>query len=120
MVFQYQSHAQQLAQKIYSGELCSRAALKFTETICRAAATSINTAMNCYALLEAQGLIQAKPKAGYFVCGRDQRSTQISVPQHPDFKSKPRQVSNLELQMEIFQAANDPNRVHLGSIQLSP
>ena len=120
MVFQYQSHAQQLAQKIYSGELAAGQRLNSLRQFAEQQQISINTAMNCYALLEAQGLIQAKPKAGYFVCGRDQRSTQISVPQHPDFKSKPRQVSNLELQMEIFQAANDPNRVHLGSIQLSP
>lgn len=120
MAFQYQSHAQQLAQKIYSGELVAGQRLNSLRQFAEQQQISINTAMSCYALLEAQGLIQAKPKAGYFVCIRDQRGIAVLVPEHPDFKSKPRSVSNLELQMEIFQAANDPNRVHLGSVQLSP
>ena len=45
---------------------------------------------------------------------------QIAVPDHPDFKSRAREVSNLDLQIQIHEAAINNKLIHLGSIQLSP
>ncbi|MGA5989301.1 hypothetical protein ACPB4A_26950, partial [Escherichia coli] len=48
------------------------------------------------------------------------QSLQNPLPRHLDFQSRPRDVSNLELQIEIQQASIQTNLVHLGAIQLSP
>ena len=118
MMFQYQNLAHQLAQKIYSGELAIGQRLSSLRQFSEQQKVSMNTAKNCYELLEAQGLIYAKNKAGYFVKSLPDSTAQL--PKHPDFKSKARDVSNLELQIEIHEASINSTLIHLGSIQLSP
>lgn len=120
MAFQYQSLAQQLAHKIYQGELAAEQRLNSLRQFAEQQQISMNTAKSCYELLEAQGLIYAKHKAGYFVSPHAQAPQPRLLPQHPDFKPQARNISNLDLLIEIQQAAIVPNRVHLGAIQLSP
>ncbi|MDM1249248.1 PLP-dependent aminotransferase family protein [Acinetobacter sp. R933-2] len=119
MAFQYQSLAQQLAQKIYSGELTVGQRLSSLRQFAEQQSISLNTAKSCYELLEAQGLIYVKEKSGYFVQSQ-QDAQHIAVPDHPSFPSRPREVSNLELQIQIHEASANNHLVHLGSIQLSP
>ncbi len=119
MAFQYQSLAQQLAQKIYSGELTVGQRLSSLRQFAEQQSISLNTAKSCYELLEAQGLIYVKEKSGYFVQSQ-QDAQRIAVPDHPSFPSRPREVSNLELQIQIHEASANNRLVHLGSIQLSP
>ena len=119
MAFQYQLLAQQLAQKIYRGEMTVGQRLSSLRQFAEQQHISLNTAKSCYELLESQGLIYVKEKSGYFV--QSQSSIQqIAVPDHPDFKSRPREVSNLELQIQIHEASANNRLIHLGSIQLSP
>ena len=119
MAFQYQLLAQQIAQKIYAGEIHAEQRLSSLRQFATQQGTSLNTAKSCYELLEAQGLIYVKDKSGYFV--QTQANSQpIAVPEHPDFQSNIREVSNLELQIQIHEAAINSQLVHLGSIQLSP
>ena len=119
MAFQYQVLAQQISQKIYSGELSVGQRLSSLRQFAEQQKISLNTAKSCYELLEAQGLIYVKEKSGYFVQSQVQK-THIAVPNHPDFKSRPREVSNLELQIQIHEASANNRLIHLGSIQLSP
>ena len=119
MAFQYQVLAEQVAQKIYSGELIVGQKLSSLRQFAELQSTSLNTAKSCYELLEAQGLIYAKEKSGYFVQSLTQKP-QIAVPNHPDFKSHARDISNLDLQIQIHEASANSRLVHLGSIQLSP
>ena len=122
MAFQYQQLAQQLAQKIQSGELLAGQRLYALRQFSQQHQVSLNTAKRCYELLEAQGLIYARDKAGFFV----QRqlpvlsTSSIALPNHPDFQPNVREVSHLELQIQIQQAAINSQLIHLGSIQLSP
>ncbi|WOE30797.1 MULTISPECIES: PLP-dependent aminotransferase family protein [unclassified Acinetobacter] len=118
MVFQYQKLAAQLSQKIYRGELVVGQRLSSLRNFAQQHQVSLNTAKSCYELLEAQGLIIVKPKIGYFV--QRHNVGQIDVPQHHDFASHAREVSNLELQIEIQQASIQTPLIHLGAIQLSP
>lgn len=129
MAFQYQILAQQLQAQIRTGELPAGQRLNSLRQFAAQHQVSLNTAKSCYELLEAQGWIYAKHKAGYFVkqhisTTQDPLSqnshTQVPVPQHVDFASQARKVSNLDLQVEILQAAMAPHLIHLGSIQLSP
>ncbi|AOA56941.1 aminotransferase-like domain-containing protein [Acinetobacter larvae] len=120
MRFQYQILAQQLAQKIYQGELPAGQRLSSLRQFAKLQQVSLNTAQHCYALLEAQGLIYVRPKAGYFVQPVRNAHPSVAMPVHPDFQTTPRRISNLELQIEIQEDSVDPRLVHLGSIQLSP
>lgn len=120
MGFQYQQLAQQISSKIEHGELREGQRLMSLRQYAEQQKVSLNTAKSCYELLEAQGLIFVKPKQGYFVQAQPRAPLQTPVPQHPDFLSIPRDVSNLELQMEIHEAAIKNELIHLGSIQLSP
>ncbi|RKG31935.1 aminotransferase-like domain-containing protein [Acinetobacter tianfuensis] len=120
MAFQYQQLAQQLAQKIYSGELAAGQRLYALRQFSQQHQISLNTAKRCYELLEAQGLIYARDKAGFYVQQPLGAQNAIALPLHPDFQPNVREVSHLELQIQIQQAAIDSKLIHLGSIQLSP
>ncbi|MQW92659.1 aminotransferase class I/II-fold pyridoxal phosphate-dependent enzyme [Acinetobacter wanghuae] len=117
--FEYQLLAYSLAEKIRAGELVQGQRLCSIRQLALQHQVSLNTVKSCYALLEAQGWIEAKEKIGYFVKARVAQP-ELALPQHPDFQASARQVSNLELQIQIQNAAIDSRLIQLGSIQLSP
>ncbi len=117
MTFQYQRLAEQLSQKIYQHELQPQQKLSSLREFARQQKISLSTAQQCYELLEAKGLIDVKPKSGYFVSSRQYQSP---VPESPKFESMPRRVSNLELQNQIQTASIQSHLTPLGAIQLSP
>lgn len=119
MTFQYQSLAQQISQKIMQGELAMGQRLSSLREFAKQNRVSLNTAKSCYELLEAQGLIYVKTKAGYFVKAPVSKTEHIRQPEHEDFYTYVRSVSNLELQIEIQQSSIRNHLIHLGSIQLS-
>ncbi len=122
MTFQYQRLAASMAHKIYSGELLAGQRLNSLRQFAQQQSISLNTAKNCYELLEAQGLIYAQNKAGYFV--QQQPSAKphdhLALPQHADFPPATQEISHLELQIQIQENAINNQLIHLGSIQLSP
>ncbi|QIO07319.1 aminotransferase-like domain-containing protein [Acinetobacter shaoyimingii] len=120
MSFQYQSLAQHISQKIYHGELTVGQRLSSLRQFAEQHEVSLNTAKSCYELLEAQGLIYVKAKAGYFVKAPSDQGRIIAQPEHLDFAAEAKEVSNLELQIEIHEASISHELIHLGSIQLSP
>ena len=122
MAFQYQSLAASMAHKIYSGELIAGQRLNSLRQFAQKQGISLNTAKNCYELLEAQGLIYAQNKAGYFVKWQQLVNPydHLALPEHPDFQPASRDVSHLELQIQIQEDAINNQLIHLGSIQLSP
>ena len=117
--FEYQLLAHSIAEKIEAGELAGKQRLCSIRQFAVQHQVSLNTVKNCYALLEAQGWIEAKEKIGYFVKPRT-RISQLPVPEHPTFYSSAREVSNLDLQIQIQNAAINNRLIQLGSIQLSP
>ncbi|MGL6034584.1 MAG: aminotransferase class I/II-fold pyridoxal phosphate-dependent enzyme, partial [Acinetobacter johnsonii] len=120
MAFQYQSLAAQLLEKIQNAELPAGQKLLSLRQFANLQKVSLNTAKSCYELLESQGYIHVKNKSGYFVSYQKNTSSSIPVPQHPDFQSQARDISNLELQLEIQQSSINSRLIHLGAIQLSP
>lgn len=120
MTFQYQILAEQIADKIQQGELQAGQRLISLRQCAEQQNVSINTVKNCYELLEAQGLVFVKNKSGYFVSAEKSLVQHTQRPTHPDFQSQPRDVSNLELQIEIQEASINNKLIHLGAIQISP
>lgn len=82
----YQQIAQTLAQLIHSGAFRAGQRLPSVRATALAQGVSISTAMQAYRQLEEQGLVQARPKAGYFV-RRAQRIAQpgLSAPPQRSF-----------------------------------
>lgn len=82
----YQQIAQTLAQLIHSGAFKAGQRLPSVRATALAQGVSISTAMQAYRQLEEQGLVQARPKAGYFV-RRAQRIAQpgLSTPPQRSF-----------------------------------
>lgn len=117
--FGYQQLANSMMEKIQSGELQQGQRLNSLRQFALQHQVSLNTVKSCYALLEAQGWIEAKEKVGYFVKAPPYE-TILSLPKHPDFSASAREVSNLDLQIQIQQAAINSQLIQLGSIQLSP
>jgi DNA-binding transcriptional MocR family regulator len=82
----YQQIAQTLAQLIHSGAFKVGQRLPSVRATALTQGVSISTAMQAYRQLEEQGLVQARPKAGYFV-KRAQRIAQpgLSAPPQRSF-----------------------------------
>ena len=119
MAFQYQLLAQQLAQKIRSGEMRTGQRLHSLRQFAQQQNTSLNTAKSCYELLEAQGLIYVVDKSGYFVAQLASKP-QLGLPEHPDFQPDVQEVSHLALQIAIQEEAMNCEFIQLGAIQLAP
>ncbi|WP_180015819.1 aminotransferase class I/II-fold pyridoxal phosphate-dependent enzyme, partial [Acinetobacter sp. YH16031] len=117
MTFYYQNLANQIAEKITSGEIQPNHKLSSLRSFAQHHNVSITTAKSCYELLESRGFIFSKPKSGYFVKNLPKL---IDLPTYPEFSSHPRSITNLELQNEIQEASINQSRIHLGAIQLSP
>ena len=116
-MFQYQLLAEQLIQKIFSGELIAGQKLNSLRVYAQQQNISLNTAKSCYELLEAKGYVYSKEKSGYFVKSIPVENLE---PIYDDFSTQARSISNFELQQEIQNAEINHHLVHLGSIQLSP
>lgn len=114
--FKYQKLAVHIEHQITSGQLKNGDRLCSIRDFSKRHTISLNTAKACYQLLEAKGLISVKPKSGYFV----QYQPHQTADKNANFLSYPRQVSNLELLVEIQQAAISADQVHLGTIQIDP
>jgi DNA-binding transcriptional MocR family regulator len=66
--FLYQQLADRLEKQIRQQVLKTGDKLLSVRTLSREQGVSISTAFNAYGLLEIRGLIEARPKSGYYVC----------------------------------------------------
>ena len=66
-MFLYQLLEQQIRDQIESGQLAYGSRLPSVRALCQEQDLSKATVLNAYARLEAAGLIEARPKSGYFV-----------------------------------------------------
>ncbi|WP_271273606.1 aminotransferase-like domain-containing protein [Aliamphritea hakodatensis] len=66
-MFLYQVLEQQIREQIESGQLAFGSRLPSVRALCQEQDLSKATVLNAYARLEAAGLIEARPKSGYFV-----------------------------------------------------
>lgn len=81
-------------------------------------ALSISTVYRAYAELEAMGLVEARPKSGYYVS-----SAILNQFQPPAFRKKPslpRKVTLTDMVPSIVAAMNNPNMLPFGSSSIAP
>lgn len=114
----YQELAEHTARLIADGLLRPGERLPSVRQACRIHAISPVTVTQAYYLLESRGLIEARPRSGYFVRARlDPRLPEPEM-SHPAGGSTQLQVSDFIFQ--ILDSVRDPSVVPLGSSFPSP
>ncbi len=106
----YERYAEELTRMMRSGELLPGARLPSVREASRSRRISPSTAFEAYYLLQARGLIEARPRSGFFV-------TRIPAPLGRPAAAAPRsrQVAVSELVFEVLDASRKPGVVPLGS-----
>ena len=97
----YQQLEQNFRQQIESGQLSPGERMPSVRELCRAKNISKSTVLAAYARLEAEGLIEARSRSGYFVAALD--STGLKLPATSQPKVKPAPVSADQVLLDIME-----------------
>lgn len=114
----YQTLADETGKLIETGVLRPGERLPSVRAACRIHDVSPVTVTQAYALLESRGLIDARPKSGYFVRARLGQRLPEPAMSHPLGDSTQLQVSDFIF--SILESTKDPAVVPLGSSFPSP
>src|ERR1700753_1528533 len=108
----YRALADRLRHSIESGTLRSGEKLASLRDVTAQQKVSLATAIHAYRLLEEQGLVEARPQAGYFVADRTQQLQEPGVTRPP---GSPSAGGLAEMSAEIFAAVSNPELIPLGA-----
>lgn len=114
----YERHADALAQLIHSGALAPGDRMPSVREASRTRGISPSTVFAAYYLLEAQGLIHARPRSGYYVSGARPAAPGGERPAEPlpsRSASTSTGVAISDLVFEVLGLARDSALVPLGS-----
>lgn len=114
----YEQLAESLEQRIRDGHLRPGERLPSVRQACEQAQVSAATVFQAYYLLESRGLIEARPRSGYYVCkpARGQARPARAEPVRTDST----EVAISELVFEVLDSTRDREVVPLGSAFPSP
>lgn len=108
----YQQVAEDIAADIEQGVYLAEQKIPSVRKLSKQLQVSISTINQAYALLEDQGLIQAKPQAGYFV----RKDANEELPAPPVSQgSKPTVVTKVGLISNVLESASKPGLIKLGA-----
>jgi DNA-binding transcriptional MocR family regulator len=114
----YQELAEQISALIREGTLKAGERVPSVRQLCRDRRVSPATAMRAYELLESRGLVETRPRSGYYV------SAQLQAPAPPPRRSRwttrSTRVDVSELVFEILDSVRDRDVIPLGSAFPSP
>ena len=109
----YQQLAGELQDAITRGRLRPGERLPSVRATCQERGISAATVFQAYGLLEAQGLIEARPRSGYYV--RARRRWRGAQPAAAPAAPQAAEVRVSELSLQLLQAVQDEALVPLGS-----
>ena len=115
---QYEQLANQLTRLIDSGVLRPSDKMPSVRKLTAAHSVSPGTVLQAYGLLEDRGLIQARPRSGYYVSARRRPGLPPPETYRPSGRSTPVDVSDLVFQ--VLESTKDKTVVPLGSAFPSP
>jgi DNA-binding transcriptional MocR family regulator len=107
----YQSVADELASMISAGTLLVGERMPSVRELGRQRRLSVSTVVHAYHLLEDRGLIEARPRSGYFVRASPMRTPEPSVSRPP---RAPQLVDVDSLVNRVLQGQRLPHRVRFG------
>ncbi len=114
----YEQLADEIAQLIRTGVLAANEKVPSVRTASRTYDVSQATVFQAYYLLESRGLIQARPRSGYFV--RAQAKRALAEPEMSAARVESTDVDVSELVFSILGSIKDPDTIPLGSAFPSP
>jgi len=115
--FRYQQLVEEIETNIINGTYHVGDRLPSIRELHRQSAVSISTVYKAYTELETMGLIEARPKSGYYVSSAVLR--QLEPPAFKKQPPVPRKVSLTSMVSSILMAMNDPNMIPFGSSSIS-
>jgi DNA-binding transcriptional MocR family regulator len=113
----YHSVAHDLGEMIRGGTLGPGDKLPSVRSLCRTRGVSPSTVLHAYETLESAGLIESRPRSGYYV---SQKRTPAPVPRASTPKSRSTRVAVSDLVFDTLEASRDRGVVPLGSAFPSP
>lgn len=114
----YEKLADEIADLIRSGVLAPNEKVPSVRTASRTYNVSPATVFEAYYLLESRGLIQARPRSGYFVCS--QAKDALAEPEMSPRSGESTPVDVSELVFSVLDSIKDPDTIPLGSAFPSP
>ena len=114
--FHYVALADDLEQQIKSGVYRSGERLPSIRKLHRERSLAVSTVGQALAELERRGLVEARPRSGYFVS----RSRRLPAPPLRRHRMRPRRVPLPHLADDFVTASADPRLAPLGGAVLSP
>jgi DNA-binding transcriptional MocR family regulator len=115
---QYEQLVEDLTRLIDSGVLQPGARMPSVRKLTRSHAVSPGTVLQAYGVLEDRGVIEARPRSGYYVAVRRSAALPTPAAYRPDGYSTPVDVS--ELVFQVLESTRDRAVVPLGSAFPSP
>lgn len=109
----YEQLADDVSQLIREGLLKPGERLPSVRQTCQKRGVSPSTVFQAYGLLETQGLVEARPRSGYYVRGPRRPPRPLPLPAVP--MSGATEVSVSELAFDLLESTRDPAVVPLGS-----
>ena len=109
----YEDVADTLAAQIEAGTWGAGARLPGVRKLAAQFGVSVSTVVAAEHLLENQGLIEARPRSGYYVREYSGQAPEAPDPSPP--ASQPTAVAGQPLVLQVVQAANEPGLVRLGA-----
>jgi DNA-binding transcriptional MocR family regulator len=113
----YRAVAQDFADMIRGGTLRPGDRIPSVRSLCRTRGVSPSTVLHAYESLEAQGLIESRPRSGYYVSAS---RAQVPIPRATRPKSRSTRVAVSDLVFETLEASRDRGVIPLGSAFPSP
>ncbi len=113
----YETLAQELAETIRGGALRPGERLPSVRSLCRSRSVSPATVLHAYENLESAGLVEARPRSGYFVSLARQPTP---PPRASQPKSRSTHVAVSDLVFDTLEASRNREVVPLGSAFPSP
>ncbi|BDG09831.1 aminotransferase-like domain-containing protein [Anaeromyxobacter paludicola] len=114
----YQAIARRFAQAIREGTLAPGEKLPSVRRLRADEGTSASTVLQALAQLESSGLIEARPRSGYFV--RARTSLPVPRPSAPGVEAGTPLDGVSALVADLYHSASDPSLVHLGAATPAP
>ena len=108
----YEEVAQFVTGLVESGTLLPESKAPSLRQISKQRGVSLTTALQAYRLLEDKGVLEAKPKSGFYVSSRGALTLEVPGPSKPPVRATDVSVSRLVLRLLDYAA--DPDFVPLG------
>ncbi|CAB5150790.1 DNA-binding transcriptional regulator, MocR family / aminotransferase domain [Olavius algarvensis associated proteobacterium Delta 3] len=116
--FRYRQLAADMERKILQGVYLPGDRLPSIRSLHRSADLSISTVYKAYVELEHMGLVEARPRSGYYVAPVSLR--RLKTPRFPKTDASPRKVRLSSMINSIVSAINDPGLLPLGMTVIDP